>query len=82
MTDSYVSLIIAILGKYQLNMEVAEITGDTNFISEKLMKSFDILNFIADIELQFGVEFSPEEMHGNGIHKISGLAELVRKKLG
>ena len=79
MKKIYENLIINILKKYNLNC-INEITGETNYVSEKIMKSFDMLSFITDIEVFFEIEFSPEEMYGDEIQKISGLAKLVEDK--
>ena len=81
MKANYENLIIDILKKYKLNIDPFTISCDTNFVSDKIMKSFDLLSFITDIEVYFSIEFTPEEMFGNDIQKISGLAKLVEKKI-
>ena len=37
--------------------------GEYNFVNESGLDSFELLNFIADIEDFFGVQFSPEELY-------------------
>lgn len=78
---NYEDLIFKTLIKYKLNIKIEDLSLNTNYIKEKILKSFDLLNFITDVEIQFNIEFTPEEMYSNKIQTINGLAKLVKKKL-
>jgi len=53
---------------------------DYNYVNESSLDSFALLNFIADIEDIFSIEFSPEELSQTSTHTVKGLVDLIALK--
>ena len=53
---------------------------DYNYVNESSLDSFALLNFIADIEDIFSIEFSPEELSQSSTHSVKGLVHLIELK--
>ena len=55
---------------------------DYNFVHDSGLDSFELLNFIADVEEIFAVQFSPEELSQCDTHTVEGLSRLIASKHG
>ena len=55
---------------------------DYNFVHESGLDSFELLNFITDVEDIFAVQFSPEELSHCDTHTVEGLSRLIANKQG
>ena len=53
---------------------------DYNYVNESSFDSFALLNFIADIEDIFSIQFSPEELSQTSTHTVKGLVDLIALK--
>jgi acyl carrier protein len=53
---------------------------DYNYVNESSLDSFALLNFIADIEDIFSIQFSPEELSQTHTHSVKGLVNLIELK--
>ena len=53
---------------------------DYNYVNESSLDSFALLNFIADIEDIFSIEFTPEELSQSSTHSVKGLVHLIELK--
>lgn len=51
-----------------------------NFLADSNFDSFELITFITDVEIEFGVQFTTEELANDKHHIISGLASLILKK--
>ncbi|MBD1582213.1 acyl carrier protein [Pseudoalteromonas sp. S16_S37] len=58
----------------------AEIDG-YNFITSGVLDSFEVLSLIMQIELEFSVSFSPEELLDEKNATIGGLISSIQAKL-
>ena len=56
--------------------------GEYNFVNESGLDSFELLNFITDVEDFFGVQFSPEELSHTDSQTVEGLSRLIASKKG
>lgn len=54
------------------------LTLQTEILESKLLDSFGILQLIAEIEKEFNVNISAEEMTMKNFSTISGIAELIK----
>ena len=62
--------IYELLERYE-DQKKYEKEGEYNFVNESDLDSFELLNFIADVEELFKVNFSPEELSNS--EKNSGI---------
>ena len=53
---------------------------DYNYVNESSLDSFALLNFIADVEDVFSIQFSPEELSQTSTHTVKGLVDLIALK--
>ncbi|MBR5360450.1 MAG: acyl carrier protein, partial [Lachnospiraceae bacterium] len=51
-----------------------------DLISGKVLKSFEVLMLISNIEEQFDIEIDPEEMSPEYFDSADSIAELIKKK--
>ncbi|NOU50785.1 acyl carrier protein [Pseudoalteromonas sp. JBTF-M23] len=54
---------------------------DYNFIASGVLDSFEVLSLIMQIELEFSVSFSPEELLDEKNASIGGLISSIQAKL-
>ena len=57
-----------------------EKVGHYNFVRESSLDSFALLNFIAEVEEAFAVEFTPDELAHAYTHTVGGLVSLILDK--
>ena len=55
--------------------------GGYNFVTSGVLDSFSLLIFITDVEEQFQIAFSADELTNESMQTIAGLSELVVEKL-
>jgi acyl carrier protein len=55
------------------------VTLETEIFESKLVDSFGLLQLIADIEHEFNVNVSTEDMTMENFSTISGIAELIKR---
>ncbi len=53
-----------------------------NLISGKILRSFDIINMIAELEEKFDIEIEPEEMSAENFDSIDAIVRLISLKVG
>jgi acyl carrier protein len=52
-----------------------------NFVTSGLLDSFSLLSFITDVEEQFQIAFTPDELTSELMQTISGLSAAVSRKI-
>jgi acyl carrier protein len=63
----------------ELGLELSENFEGFNFVTESHLDSFELINFITDVEIEFNVQFTAEDLANDRHHSINGLAELILK---
>lgn len=53
-----------------------------NFIEEGYMDSLGLLQFIAELEDEFGIEFTDEELNSSAFRTVGSLIGFIEKKTG
>ena len=53
---------------------------DYNYVNESSLDSFALLNFIADVEDVFSIQFSTDELSQSSTHTVKGLVDLIALK--
>ncbi len=71
--------IYELLERYE-DQKKYEKEGEYNFVNESDLDSFELLNFIADVEELFKVNFSPEELSNSDTQTVEGLSRLISSK--
>ena len=71
--------IYELLERYE-DQKKYEKEGEYNFVNEGDLDSFEILNFIADVEEFFKVNLSPEELSNSDTQTVKGLSRLISSK--
>ena len=71
--------IYQLLERYE-DQKKYEKEGEYNFVNESDLDSFELLNFIADVEELFKVNFSPEELSNSDTQTVEGLSRLISSK--
>jgi len=54
--------------------------GSTNFVADRLLDSFAILNLIMTLESQYGVKFQAKELADPRLQTIEALAQIIFEK--
>lgn len=67
-----------LLAEYRL--ELSDDIGNFNFITEGNLDSFELLSFISDVEMEFDIQFTADDLIISHHHTINGLAGLILKK--
>jgi acyl carrier protein len=62
--------------------EEMELKGDTSLLDNGIVDSTGVLEVIAFLEEQFGVQVADEEMHPDNLDSISKIAAFVARKTG
>lgn len=62
------------------NLGIRDKGKDLNYVHESNLDSFALLNFIAEVEEAFGVQFTPKELAYNETHTVEGLTRLIVSK--
>jgi acyl carrier protein len=57
-------------------------TDSIDYIREGYMSSLSVIQFIAEIEDEFGIEFTEEELRGPDFPVVGRLIGLVERKAG
>ena len=57
------------------------LTGASNFVQSGLLDSFAILSLIMQLEQQFAIKFSIEDLANTEMQTVSGLAQAIAEKL-
>ena len=73
--------IYQLLERYE-DQEKYEKRGGHNFVNDSGLDSFELLNFIADVENFFEVNFSSEELSHSDTQTVEGLSRLIESKQG
>ncbi len=73
--------IYQLLERYE-DQKKYEKEGEYNFVNESGLDSFELLNFIVDVEDFFEVHFSPEELSHSDTQTVEGLSRLIASKQG
>lgn len=64
---------------YQLDFEADKITPDSDIIDDLNADSLDIVEFISDLETEFGITIPQEEI--DGIRTVGQIAEIIEKNM-
>lgn len=57
------------------------LTGTTNFVQSGLLDSFAILSLIMQLEQQFAIKFSIDELANTELQTVAGMAQAIADKL-
>ena len=58
-----------------------ELTSESNFVSTQILDSFAILSLIMQLESEFQIKFSVEEIADESLQTVAGLSAAIAKKL-
>ena len=70
-----------ILSEY-FDEAIIKITHDANYVSDLNLDSFEVMQFLDQVEEVFTINLTPEEILSEGNHTLQGLANLVFTKIG
>ena len=56
------------------------ISGETNFVDDRLLDSFSILTLIMELESEFNIKFAPAELSDAALKTIDGLSSKAHLK--
>ncbi len=54
---------------------------EINFIEEGYMDSLKLIQFVVELEDEFGIEFSEKEMDSSEFRKVGSLIALIEEKI-
>lgn len=57
-----------------------DIQRSFDYTRDSNLDSFELLNFIADVESVFGIQITADELADNDSHTIDGLVRLIASK--
>jgi acyl carrier protein len=57
------------------------LTGTTNFVQSGLLDSFAILSLIMQLEQQFAIKFTVDELANTELQTVTGMAQAIADKL-
>lgn len=64
------------------NLNKGELNIKTSYIEEGYVDSFGFIALISACEEKFNIQFSDGEFEDEAIFSISGIAQIIQKKLG
>lgn len=62
----------------QNNSEILQYQGQ-NMIEDGIIDSFDIINIVADLENEFGIEIMPENVNGKNFVTKEAVIKLIQQ---
>lgn len=71
--------LVSLLSEYGLDL--SSNFEEFNFVTEGNLDSFELISLITDVEIEFGVRFTAEELANDRCHVVNGLAELILKNI-
>ena len=66
----------------EYSFKTGESADNINYVEEGYMDSLGIIQFIADIEETFGIEFTDDEMVSSEFKVVGSLIQMIERKLG
>lgn len=61
----------------KLGTQAKDFSLDINYLEAGWLTSMEVVELITEIELQFGIQFSDDDMQDQRFETIAGLAELI-----
>ena len=76
--DAVYILLSKLLAEHRI--ELSDNIGNINYITEANLDSFELLSFISDVEIEFDIQFTADDLINSQYHTINGLAALILNK--
>ena len=76
--DAVYILLSKLLAEHRI--ELSDNIGNINYITEANLDSFELLSFISDVEIEFDIQFTADDLINSQYHTINGLTALILKK--
>lgn len=61
--------------------EAFEMNAQTNFVKEEILDSFAILSLIMQLETEFAIKFSVDEIANEALQTVAGMSAAIAAKL-